>query len=130
MGPLYEKLFNLILDTGIVPETWTRGMIKPVFKQKCDILDPENYRRITLLSCVGKLFTGIISNRLNKYAEKCDLIRNTQAGFRKNHSTIDHIFVMYSLIEMIGNKSKKLFAAFIENKHSKPFGETVFGINL
>ena len=118
MGPLYEKLFNLILDTGIVPETWTRGMIKPVFKQKGDILNPENYRPITLLSCVGKLFTGIISNRLNKYAEKCDLIRNTQAGFRKNHSTIDHIFVMYSLTEMLGNKSKQLFAAFIDLKQA------------
>ena len=70
------------------------------------------------MSCVGKLFTGIISNRLNKYAEKCDLIRNTQAGFRKNHSTIDHIFVMYSLIEMLGSKSKQLFAAFIDLKQA------------
>ena len=61
MGPLYEKLFNLILDTGIVPETWTRGVIKPIFKQKGDVLNPENYRPITLLSCISKLFTGIIS---------------------------------------------------------------------
>ena len=48
MGPLYEKLFNLILDTDIVPETWTRGVIKPIFKQKGDVLNPENYRPITL----------------------------------------------------------------------------------
>ena len=41
MGPLYEKLFNLILDTGIVPETWTRGVIKPIYKQKGDISNPE-----------------------------------------------------------------------------------------
>ena len=52
IGPLYEKLFNLILDTGIVPETWTRGVIKPIFKQKGDVLNPENYRPITLLSCI------------------------------------------------------------------------------
>ena len=31
IGPLFEKLFNLILDTGIVPEPRTRVVIKPIF---------------------------------------------------------------------------------------------------
>ena len=118
MGPLYEKLFNLILNTGIVPETLTRGVIKPIFKQKGCVLNPENYRPITLLSCISKLFTGIISNRLTAHAENCDLIKNSQAGFRKNHSTIDHIFVMHSLIEMLSKKRTRLFAAFIDLKQA------------
>ena len=117
MGPLYEKLFNLILDTGIEPEPWTRVVIKPIFKQKegmCS-LNPENYRPITVLS---KLFTGIISYLLNSYVENCDLIKNSQAGFRKNHSTIDHIFFMHSLIKMLSNKRKRLVAAFIDLKQA------------
>lgn len=74
IGPLYEKLFNLILDRGVIPEVWTIGLIKPIYKQKGDASKPENYRPITLLSCLGKFFTGIISNRLYTYAEKYDLI--------------------------------------------------------
>ena len=30
--PLYLKLFNKILDTGVVPEIWTLGMIMPIYK--------------------------------------------------------------------------------------------------
>ena len=70
--PIYKKLFNLILDTGIIPDSWTVGIIKPIYKNKGDIKSPENYHPITLLSCLGKLFTSIINNQLNSYAEKYD----------------------------------------------------------
>ena len=118
MGPLYERLFNLILDCGVIPEVWTIGLIKPIYKQKGDASKPENYRPITLLSCLGKLFTGIISNRLYTYAEKYDLITSSQAGFRKKHSTIDHIFVMHCLTEILNLKRKHLYCAFIDLKQA------------
>ena len=50
MLPVYVKLFNLIFDTGIIPESWTTGVIKPIFKNKGSPESPENYRPITLLS--------------------------------------------------------------------------------
>ena len=31
---LYCKLFNVVLDTGIIPTSWTSGIIKPVFKKQ------------------------------------------------------------------------------------------------
>ena len=65
MLPIYTKLFNLILDTGIIPESCTIGVIKPIYKNKGDPKAPENYRPITLLSCFGKLFTLMIDSRLN-----------------------------------------------------------------
>ncbi len=83
MLPTYVKLFNTILNTGIVPESWTVGIIKPIYKKNGDINDPGNYRPITLLSCFGKLFTAVINNRLTKFAEENDVIRDSQAGFRK-----------------------------------------------
>ena len=94
MGPVYEKLFNIILDSGVLPEVWSVGLIKPIYKQKGEKNKPENYRPITLVSCIGKLFTGILSNRLYTYAENNELFSNTQAGFRKGHSTTDNIFIL------------------------------------
>jgi len=53
---LYYKLFNMILTTGYLPESWTIGCILPIYKNKGDVLLPENYRPITLLSRLGKLY--------------------------------------------------------------------------
>ena len=58
------NLFNIILDTGIIPSEWTIGVIKPIYKNKGDINDANNYRGITLLSCIGKLFTSVLNSRL------------------------------------------------------------------
>ena len=118
MGPIYEKLFNIILDSGVLPEVWSVGLIKPIYKQKGEKTKPENYRPITLVSCIGKLFTGILSNRLYTYAENNDIFSNTQVGFREGHSTTDNIFILYSLIEMLNFRKKKLFCAFIDLKQA------------
>ena len=48
---IYTKLFNVVLDTGIIPETWTTGIIIPVYKNKGCPTDPDNFRAITLISC-------------------------------------------------------------------------------
>jgi hypothetical protein len=57
---IYTKLFNVVLDTGIIPKTWTTGIIIPVYKNKECPTDPDNFRAITLISCLGKLFTSIV----------------------------------------------------------------------
>jgi hypothetical protein len=54
--PILGKLFNNIINTGIYPELWVQSIIIPVFK-KGDVNEPKNYRGISLVSHVGKLFT-------------------------------------------------------------------------
>jgi hypothetical protein len=71
---IYTKLFNVVLDTGIIPETWTTGIIIPVYKNKGCPTDPDNFRAITLISCLGKLFTSIVNTRLNFLANEVTLI--------------------------------------------------------
>jgi hypothetical protein len=51
------KNSNIIFETGIVPDNWLMGYIKPIYKNKGDKMDPKKYRPITILSCFGKLFT-------------------------------------------------------------------------
>ena len=107
--PLYVDFFNLIYDSGIVPEEWLIGIIKPIYKNKGDPTLPENYRPITLLSCLGKLFTSILCERLNIFSESVELITEAQTGFRKVYSTVDNILLLNFLCKfMISSKKKTL----------------------
>ena len=123
LKPMYIALFNRVLEEGVVPESWLNGMIIPIYKCKGDRNDPDNYRGITLLSCLGKLFTSIINERLNKYADKIALINENQAGFRKKYSTTDHIFLFKNVIDLHlkQKKGKKLFCAFVDYRKAFDF---------
>lgn len=112
--PLYIKLFNKILDTGIVPKEWLVGTIIPLYKNKGDTNDTNNYRGITLLSCLGKLFTSILNERLYIFSNDNNIINETQAGFRQGYSTLDHIFVLKSIIDLFCWKKRKLFCLFVD----------------
>ena len=57
-----------MFDIGYFPEAWSEGFIVPLHK-KGDLDDPNNYRGITLLSTIGKLFSKIINSRLNMWGE-------------------------------------------------------------
>ena len=50
-----------MLETGIVPESWAIGVIKPIYKNKGNLNDVDNYRGINILKCVGKLFNACIN---------------------------------------------------------------------
>ena len=117
-----HKLFNVILDTGYFPEQWTEGYIIPLHK-KGDKDRVENYRPITLLSTMGKLFTRILNNRLCDWAEKYHVYVEAQAGFRQKMGTIDNVFVVNGLINHMLNENKRLFAAFVD--FSKAFDYVV-----
>ena len=67
--PIYVNLFNMILDTGNLPESWLIGAIKPLYKNKGDPALPENDRPITILSCMSKLFTAMLHTRPNTFLE-------------------------------------------------------------
>ena len=114
MLPIYVKLFNIIFEGAVIPESWLIGEILPIYKNKGEKSNPENYRPITLLSCIGKLFTAIINSRLNAFADSHEVITNSQAGFRKGYSTADNIFIVNSLIEIMKASSKKLYCVFID----------------
>ena len=110
----YVGLFNKILDTGVYPEAWTVGLIIPIYKKKGDIMDSNNYRGVTLLSCIGKLFTSVLNERLKVYCESNKIINENQAGFRANHSTVDHIFSLKALTDLMFKSKQKLYCAFVD----------------
>ena len=91
MMSIYIKLFNKVLRSGCMPDQWLIGIIIPLYKGKGDKCDANNYRGITLLSCLSKLFMSVLNARLNKFCEVNNIILEMQAGFRQGYSTMDHI---------------------------------------
>jgi hypothetical protein len=111
---IYCNIFNIVFNSGVIPQSWSIGIILPIYKNKGDPKDPDNYRAITLVSCLGKLFTAIINNRLSLLADKINLISECQTGFRKGYSTIDNIFSLHALISLYFSLGKKLLCSFID----------------
>ena len=91
--PFLTKLFNKLYGTSYFRLDWCKSVIIPLFKKGEDS-DPDNYRGISLLSIVSKVFTAILNKRLYAWAENEEKISKEQAGFCKGYSTIDHIFTL------------------------------------
>ena len=109
-----RNLFNMVFQTGTVPQDWLIGIIKPIYKNKGNRNDPDNYRGITLLSCICKLFTSIINNRLTIFFDSNEIISEAQAGFRKGYSTIDHIYTLKCIVDAFLCQGRLLFCTFVD----------------
>ena len=99
LPPTLCNFLNNIFEIGHFPESWSEGYIIPLHK-KGSINEVENYRGITLLSVLGKLFTRVINNRLGEWAENYFLLIEAQAGLRPGMGTVHNIFVRHSLLHI------------------------------
>ena len=113
--PFLCTLYNRIFDACYFPFEWTKAIIVPLLKNG-DEKNPDNYRGISLLSILSKIFTSILNKRLYNWAETNDKISPEQAGFRRSFSTIDHIFTIISIVQSRFNSPSggKVYACFID----------------
>ena len=89
------------------------GIIAPIHKGG-NIDDPKNYRGITLINVIAKIYSQILLNRLTHWSIKHDKLIQNQFGFQKGKSTIDCVFMLYSIILKSFSLNKKLYCAFID----------------
>jgi Reverse transcriptase (RNA-dependent DNA polymerase)/Endonuclease-reverse transcriptase len=105
------ELYNKIWREETIPKDWEIGIVIPLFK-KGDNTDCNNYRGITLLSSVLKVYERILEQRLRKIIE--NQLDETQSGFRKGRSAQDHIFTVKQIIEKKQLEKEKVYMAFID----------------
>ena len=110
---LLLTIFNVLLQMQYFPDYWTIGTISPIFK-KGDKSEVNNYRGITVLSCIGKLFTKLLNDRLTKWTESEHILTEAQFGFRKGRGTTDSIFALQGLIDILFSQGKKCYVCFID----------------
>ena len=106
-----QKLFNSVILEGTTPEAWHRSVVVLFFKKGDNTL-LKNYRPISLLSHVYKLFSRVITNRLERRFD--DFQPPEQAGFRKGFSTIDHIHTLRQIIQKTEEYNRPLCLAFVD----------------
>ena len=108
---LYNKCFSL----GKKPNMWKMGIITPVPKSStADTRDPLSYRGIHITSALYKLYCNILNERLIKWESELEILSDTQNGFRKGRSTVDHMVTLTSIIETRKLKRQPTFTAFID----------------
>ena len=79
-------IVNQMITTGIFPDSLKIAKIIPIFK-KGDIEIIENYRPISILPAISKIFEKILSLQIHEYFQSKHLYYEYQYGFIKNRST-------------------------------------------
>ena len=98
---------------GIFPTALKTAKIIPIYK-KGERDDLINYRPISLLSNVSKVFEKIIFNRLYKFIDKYGILDSMQFGFRPKHSTVDAVTLLVSDILKPLNNKDSVIAVFCD----------------
>lgn len=111
LQPLHEVLCQC-WEEGAVPQDMRDSKIITLYKNKGARSDCNNYRGISLLSVVGKVFARVVLMRLQVLAER--VYPESQCGFRAGRSTIDMIFSIRQLQEKCREQQKPLYIAFID----------------
>ena len=111
LDPIYDLLCCCWTE-GEVPQDMRDTKIVTLYKNKGERSDCNNYRGISLLGIVGKVYARVLLVRLQKLAER--VYPESQCGFRTGRSTIDMIFSLRQLQEKCREQNMPLYLAFVD----------------
>ena len=81
---ILAELFNKHLKESCFPDYWKVSSVVPVFKNVGKRSIAKNYRPVSLLSVVSKVFEKLVNNRIVDHLEKGGLFSDFQYGFRSS----------------------------------------------
>ena len=98
LSPILARLFNRCLRVGCFPTSWKFSVVCPVYKNSGDRQSPSQYRPISLLCIISKLFETIINQQIMSHLSEANLLSDFQYGFRSSRSTADVLTVISNRI--------------------------------
>ena len=102
---ILAELFNKCLKESCFPDCWKVSSLVPVFKNVGERSAAKNYRPVSLLSVISKVFERFVNNTIVDHLEKCGLFSDFQYGFRSSWSTADLLTVVSDRIARVFNRS-------------------------
>ena len=112
---MLSTLLNQIWEKETLPSELEIGRIVTLFKGG-DAFDCGDYRGISLLNVVYKLFSAILNKRLVTFCEKENILEEEQGGFREGRGCTDQIYSLYSIVAERLSKGKDTYICFIDIK--------------
>lgn len=107
-------IYDTIYANSLIPSSFKRSIVFPLHK-KGDVNSVNNYRGLSFIDCVCKIFTTLLNLRLSRWADSEGVLSEFQAGFRKGYSTIDNIFNLTSIVHLhLALPKGKLFCFFVD----------------
>jgi hypothetical protein len=110
--PHIHKLFNLAVKKGL-PKPWMQSLIVPIFKN-WDINIPSNYITIVINPILSKIYGIILEKKISLWLESHSKRDKCQAGFRRYHSTVDHLVTFRIIVKEFHNIKTNLFCCFVD----------------
>jgi exonuclease III len=107
------ELINCSFATGIFPDSLKIACVTPIYKSG-DPLNVTNYRPISILPLLGKVFEKCMASRINSFLSKNSLISSNQFGFQKNKSTVDALISLTEFIYTGLNNASHSLSIFID----------------
>jgi hypothetical protein len=106
-------LVNLSLSSGTFPDLLKIARVVPVFKSD-DRRLLSNYRPISILPILSKVFEKIVYNRLINYIDRFHILIDNQYGFRSGHSTYLALLQLYNKISSAIDKNEFIIGIFLD----------------
>ena len=113
IAPILIRIFNLSILNGVFPSQLKRAKIIPIFKSG-PRNKPENYRPISILCCLGKIFEKIMYSRLMNHLTLHNILIPEQFGFRKNLSPQKAIVSLIDKITKALDDNKVVLGVFLD----------------
>ena len=106
------RLCDMAFESGVVPEDWISAVIVALYNGKGERTECKNYRGIRLLSVVGKIYAGILVDRVHRVTG-C-LIDGGQGVFRLRKGCVDQIFTLKQIGEKAQEEKHRVYVGFID----------------
>ena len=110
---ILEELFNLIIFHGIYPDSLKCAHITPILKRG-DTTEPCNYRPISVLISIDKLFEKLIVSRLSNFLTESHIMHEHQFGFTAGKGTADACMSLVGSILHARSLSHYALAIFVD----------------
>ena len=94
LAPILSNLINKSLAQGLFSQSLKRAKILPKFKTK-DNLNIANYRPLSILPVISKVYEKVFCNRLSDYLSTNNILSSSKFGFRSGAST-EHVLLIFT----------------------------------
>lgn len=110
-------LFNAVLTTHSMPNLWHISIIKPIYKNKGEVDDPNNFRPISLSTSCYRLFMATLTFRLEQVLIEHNIIPDTQFAFTEKRNCNHAATMLHHAVMAVGDTTH-IAAAFIDLKQA------------